>query len=152
MSICSNIFWNYISIYLIYMLFYICHNKYYKTIKTGFLLDFFIKYYIVEYWENWLINFNFFFNDKYSIEYLSIILHHNLLKYFKFLVIFERLNTLYIINVVVLTLILLFLLITIWLVTNVGPFPWNKSYNLRFYSIYLSYFLNIFFLYIYTSF
>lgn len=97
------------------MLAYIYKQKYYRIIKSGFLLDYFIKKYIIFYWTTWLIQFNYIFNDKYFIEHISKILYNNYKLFNNFLTQLQNVSSIYLINFIVLTIVLSVLLFNLWL-------------------------------------
>lgn len=97
------------------MLAYIYKFEYYRIIKTGFLVDYFLKKYILYTWTKWLIQFNAIFNDKYFIEYISKTIQIQYQTTYNFLIQLQQLSSIYLINFIILTSLLSIILINLWL-------------------------------------
>lgn len=97
------------------MLIYIYKFKYYRAIKSGFLIDYFIKKLIVTFSIRWIIIFNYFFNDKYLIEYFTKNFYKIYLNTLFILQNLQKINGIYIINLAIITIILINVLILLWL-------------------------------------
>lgn len=97
------------------MLTYLYKFKYYRAIKSGFLLDYFIKKFILITWTKWIIQFNCFFNDKYLIEQISKNYYITYLNIFYTLQNLQQLNAIYLVNIVVVTLLTIQIVCLLWL-------------------------------------
>lgn len=97
------------------MLAYLYKFKYYRTIKAGFLVDYFIKKFILFTWTKWLIQFNYFFNDKYLIEQMAknyYLIYLNILYMLQNL---QQLNAIYLVNIIILTILITQSVCILWL-------------------------------------
>lgn len=96
------------------MLKFIYEWQYYRILKSGFLIDYFFKKYIFFIWTKCLIDFNYFFNDKYFIEHLSKITYITYIKIMHPWWVLQQLDSIYTINFVLITIILLITLTVLW--------------------------------------
>lgn len=98
------------------MLSYILKYKYYRTIKNGFLIDYFIKKIVITSWILILIQFNYIFNDKYLIEYTTKLIYQTHKLILIYLTHLQNISSIYLINFIVITTITLILLFNLWLI------------------------------------
>lgn len=98
------------------MLAYIFKYKYYRTIKNGLLIDYFVKKTIITIWTIILIQFNNIFNDKYLIEHTTKTLYQTYILLLNFLLHLQNISSIYLINFIITTIITIILLFNLWLI------------------------------------
>ena len=96
------------------MLIFIYKWQYYRALKTGLLIDYFFKKYIFFFWIKLLIQFNYFFNDKYLIEHISKSTYNTYAKIMHPIWTLQKIDSIYLINFILITILLTLFLLFLW--------------------------------------